>query len=536
MPTRGFLVSWRIPQSTAGILLAALTACSAGTGIDNNQQDTGTDTVGSETDGGTEDVDEESSSESTADDDSSDDDTGGIWEQDLVAVDHPREFRAAWITTVYNINWPSSAGIDMATAQAELIAILDAAAAINLNAVVFQVRPESDAVYASDLEPWSRFLTGTQGIDPGWDPLTFLVDEGHARNLEVHAWFNPYRAAVGAGSTLAQPHIALQLPEHAHVYGSALWMDPGSIDVREHTVDVVVDVVERYDVDGVHMDDYFYPYPDGSDFPDDLTWTAYVEGGGNLSRSDWRRDNVNALVEELHDAVASVDPDVRFGIAPFGIYQPGIPEGIVGLNQYEELYADPVTWMEQGWVDYLAPQLYWPTWSVQQNYEVLLDWWTSVNPERYIFVGNYLSQLGEWDVDEIAAQVGTSRAYADANSLGNVFFHVEPILSDTMGINDVLAGQFYGSPALAPPLVDRQDETVDPPLVTVQGDGVLVEDVAQQRLRAYVVYAEVDGGWEIDRVVPAEASLSIALDSGRWAISAAGVHDVESLGVAVDVP
>ncbi|MCA9685809.1 MAG: family 10 glycosylhydrolase, partial [Myxococcales bacterium] len=513
-------------------------ASSSSTTADTGSTDT--DESGTSTDTGTTDGTDTSSTDTSTTTDTGTDatDTGGVWDQELTEVSHPREFRGVWVATVYNINWPSNAGLSQAAAEAELIEIVDAAAAINLNAVVFQIRPESDALYPSDLEPWSRYLTGTQGGDPGWDPLAFLITEAHARNLEVHGWINPYRAAAGAGSTLAEPHIALQLPQHAHVYGSALWMDPGAVEVREHVVDVVADVVGRYEIDGIHLDDYFYPYPDGSDFPDDLTWNAYVQGGGTLSRDDWRRDNVNALVEELHDSVAVTDPDVRFGIAPFGIYRPGQPPGVVGLDQYTELYADPLLWMQQGWLDYVAPQLYWPTYSGGQPYEDLLAWWVEANPARYVFVGNYLSKITDWGLDEILAQVEISRLYAGSNSLGNIFFQVQPLLADTQGINGALHQQFYGQPALTPPLAERLDESVDPPLVTVDGVSALVEDLAQQRLRAWVVYGDQGGNWVLDRIIPVEpgqSSAMIDLGAGRWAISAAGWHNVESPGVVVEI-
>ncbi len=482
------------------------------------------------------DVDSSGDSDQTSDASETDD----IWDQELVHVAHPRELRAVWVATVYNINWPSSAGLDASSQQAELIEILDVAASLNLNAVVFQVRPESDALYASDLEPWSRFLTGVQGVDPGWDPLAFLIEEGHARNLEIHAWFNPYRGSVGAGADLAQPHIGLQLPEHAHVYGSALWMDPGSAEVREHTIDVVLDVVERYDVDGVHFDDYFYPYPNGEPFPDDLTWAAYQQQGGALDRDDWRRDNVDVLMAELDAAITAADPDCRFGVAPFGIYRPGMPPGIVGLDQYAELYADPLLWLSEGWVDYLAPQLYWPTTSQAQNYEALLDWWTQIDPERYIFVGNNLSKLGEWSVDEILAQIALSRQYAGANSRGNIFFQVAPLLADTLGIKAALVEQFYARPALSPPLVERIDDPVDPPLLSLEGGQAWAEDSAGQRLRGFAIYADDgDGGWDLTHVEPifqVGGALALELGPGRWAVSAVGRHNVESLGVVVDVP
>jgi uncharacterized lipoprotein YddW (UPF0748 family) len=461
-------------------------------------------------------------------------------EQTLVDVAHEREFRGVWVATVYNINWPSDAGLDVAAAQAELLDIIETCEAINLNAIVFQIRPECDAVYASELEPWSRYLTGMQGGDPGFDPLSFLITEAHARNIEVHGWINPYRAAASAGTALADPHIALQQPQHAHVYNNALWMDPGAIAVREHVVDVVVDVVQRYEIDGIHLDDYFYPYPTATPFPDDLTWQEYLEDGGALALADWRRDNVNALVEELHDSIYATKPDVRFGIAPFGIYQPGTPPGIAGFDQYNGLFADPLHWLDQGWVDYLAPQLYWPTTYSQQDYEVLLDWWSQQNPSRYIFAGNYLSQLGsapEWSLDEMLLQVELSRLYSDQNSKGNIFFQVQPLLADTLGINAALYDEFYAQPALTPPLAERLDQVVTPPRVTIVDNTAMLEDLADQSLRAWVVYFDDAGTWQLDRIVPVGDGGGDAIDlaPGRWAITAAGWHNVESQGVLVEL-
>lgn len=514
-----------------------MTACSDPATTDETETGTGPTDTGS---------DSETSSPTTTTSTTNDDwNSGGDLDvfdpppPDLVEVGHAREFRGVWVTTVYNINWPSSTGLDVAAAQAELLDIVEVAESLHLNAIVFQIRPESDAVYPSALEPWSRFLTGTQGADPGWDPLAFLLTEAHARNLEVHAWINPYRAAASAGAPLAAPHIALLEPEHAHTYGAALWMDPGSVEVREHVVDVVVDVVERYPIDGIHLDDYFYPYPNGNDFPDGLTWNAY---DGNLARDDWRRSNVNALVEELHDSIQAADPDVRFGISPFGIYRPGIPAGIVGLDQYAELYADPLHWLEQGLVDYLAPQLYWPTTYAQQDYEVLLDWWTQQS-DRYVFTGNYLSKLGtapEWSLDELLTQVEISRLYRDQNSLGNIFFQVAPMLDDTLGVNAALVDEFYAQPVLTPPLFERLDVAVEPPTVELDGTTAWLEDPAGQRLRGWAVYRDDSqvGQFVLDRLVPiadTPAGDSIELGPGRWAIAAVGWHNVESLGVVVDL-
>lgn len=457
--------------------------------------------------------------------------------QELVAVAHPRELRAAWVATVFNINFPSAKGLAADALRDEVTAILDAVAAAGLNAVVFQVRPECDALYASNLEPWSRYLTGTQGQDPGVDPLEFMVAEGHARGLEVHAWLNPFRASATADAPLAASHVAVTLPQYAHTYGPALWLDPGAKPVQDHLVAVVADLVARYDIDGVHFDDYFYPYPDNSEFPDDATWQAYQDGGGGLSRADWRRDNVNTMVQAVGAAIAGLRPEVRYGISPFGIYRPGIPEGITGFDQYEGLYADPLLWMQEGWVDYLAPQLYWPTTQQAQAYGALIAWWSSVTTGgRYIFAGNYLSKLGSeavWSVDEFREQLLLSRAYAAQGSQGNIFFQVAPLMADTLGIAAVLKAEFYQSPALSPPIAALAGLAVEPPTVAMNGAEATLSHAAPASLRAWVVYAGPD--YTLDRIVPAAVS-TVDLSPGTWAISAAGKHGVESQGVVVTVP
>lgn len=464
--------------------------------------------------------------------------TGGLPEQPTVEVSHAREFRAAWIATVSNINYPSSPSLSVEASQAELRALLDVAAAHRLNAVVFQVRPESDALYDSELEPWSRFLTGSQGGDPGFDPLAYLIEQAHPMGIEVHAWVNPYRAKSSLSSTLAPGHIALDQAGYAYEYGSLLWMDPGAEPVQERTIDVVLDIVDRYDVDGIHFDDYFYPYPNGEAFPDASTYAAYQDGGGALGRDDWRRDNVNALIEVLYESIVGTRDHIRFGISPFGIYRPGMPEGIVGLDQYAEIYADPLLWMDEGWVDYLAPQLYWPTTQTQQAYEPLLEWWSSMTSEgRYIFTGNYLSQVGSsraWGVDEVLDQVEISRTYRDLGSMGNIYFHIEPLESDTLGVGTALVDTFYTQPVLTPPMAARLDDVVPPPYAEVDGESVTLTPRDDTPLRAWVVYRDEGSGFELDRIVPVSEG-SVTLGAGSWAVSAAARSGVESDGVVLDL-
>ena len=452
---------------------------------------------------------------------------------ELVPVSHDRELRGVWIATVYNINWPSTTGLSSAQSQAELRDLLDVAADSGLNAVFFQVRPEADAMYASNLEPWSRYLTGTQGDDPGWDPLQFLLDEGHARGLEVHAWMNPYRAKASSSSAAASTHQSVVNAAYAYPYNGTLWLDPGAPVVQDHLEAVIADLVTHYDVDGVHFDDYFYPYPDGSPFPDDATYAAH---GGGLSLADWRRDNVNQMMERVAGTIAGIDPAVRFGISPFGIYRPGQPPGISGLDQYAELYADPVLWKASGWVDYLAPQLYWPTTQTAQAFEPLLDWWAELpDTGRSTFIGHALYQLDSssaWSLDEFRQQVALTRGRRDANALGNIWYHIGPLQTNQSGIRDVFRQELYPGPALPPPVFDMAQTVVAPPGTALAIGGVTL---THADARWWVIYAEDGAGWTIERIVSAEEA-TVLLDPGRWAISAAGKHGVESLGVVVEVP
>ncbi len=458
---------------------------------------------------------------------------------ELVTVGHTREFRAVWVATVFNINFPSAKGLSAAAQQDELRALLDVAQGTGLNAVVFQVRPECDALYASPLEPWSRYLTGTQGEDPGYDPLAVLVEEAHARGIEVHAWLNPYRANADKAAPLAPNHVAKVLPQYAYAYDKYTWMDPGAEEVQSHLLAVIGDIVTRYDVDGIHFDDYFYPYPSGDEFPDDATWQAYQDGGGMLSRADWRRSNVDAMVEGVAATIDGLRPEVRFGVSPFGIYRPGVPPGISGFDAYEGLYADPLKWMQEGWVDYLAPQLYWPIGQQAQSYATLIEWWASVTEGgRYIFAGNYLSKLGsapEWSVDEFRQQILLSREQADMGSQGNIFFQIAPLQGNDAGIADVLKSEFYAAPALTPPIAAMKDVAVAPPTVTLDGQAAAVAHEAPETLRAWTVYADTPDGWTLGRIVPA-AQASVDLTAGKWAIAAVGKHGVESPGVVVVVP
>ncbi len=357
------------------------------------------------------------------------------------------EFRGAWISSVYNINFPPDSGLPAETQKAKAVRLLDAAKAAGLNAVLLQVRPESDALYASSIEPWSRYLTGTQGRSPGYDPLAFFISEAKKRGIAVHAWLNPYRAAANASQPRAENHISKKYPQFAYKVGSVLWMDPGAAPVQRQIVNVVRDLVKRYDIAGVHLDDYFYPYPknDGGvyPFPDDKTYAAYRASGGTLDRADWRRNNVNTLIRAIGEAVHSTRPGVMFGVSPFGIYTKGSPPDVkAGVDQYHDLYSDPVKWMREGWVDYLAPQLYWAE-GGPQSFSSLLRWWRSpqANPRGVpIWPGLAVDRMTShgWPTSEIAKQLDLEKSIAPRTRGGFLLWNIGPVAANTKGIVSVI--------------------------------------------------------------------------------------------------
>ena len=317
-------------------------------------------------------------------------------------IEIPHEFRAAWVATVANINWPSKPGLPVEEQQKEAIALLDSLVSLNFNAVIFQVRPQADALYASELEPWSYFLTKKQGQAPVpfYDPLEFWIREAHARGMELHAWLNPYRAHHPSSGELDPSSIVYKMPESVvKLEQGYWWFDPSKKSTQDHSLEVVKDIVKRYDVDGIHFDDYFYPYDSyngGKDFPDDDSWNLYKEKGGKLSRGDWRRQSVNVFIENVYNEIKAIKKDVKFGLSPFGIWRPGNPSSIAGMDQYDKLYADAKLWLNKGWVDYFSPQLYWPIGRIAQSYPVLLNWWQKENYlQRHLWPGISLSGISK---------------------------------------------------------------------------------------------------------------------------------------------
>ena len=433
----------------------------------------------------------------------------------------PREFRAAWVATVANIDWPSAPGLPVEQQRAQALAILDRAAEIGLNALIFQVRPGGDAMYASALEPWSEFLTGAQGRapDPAWDPLAFWIEEAHKRGMELHAWFNPYRAKPAPSKTpLVAPHLGVRRPDLVKRYGDLMWMDPGEPDAAAHTLAVVADVVRRYRIDGVHIDDYFYPYPVTvggveTPFPDDDSYGRYKLAGGQLARNDWRRANVDDLVQKMHATVHGIKPWVRFGVSPFGVGKPERrPPGVIGFSQYDKLYADVERWFENGWMDYLAPQLYWQIERPGLQFPVLLDYWMGQNKaQRHVWAGLYTSLVtkGEpgtvlgpraWLSREVLDQIGLQRQRGGLAG-GHIHFSMVALMQDRDGIASLLQAGPYANAALVPasPWLDG----VAPPVPRLSlrsgaaGKFVRIEPAAGEAAERFAVWRRVGGQWRL---------------------------------------
>lgn len=393
-----------------------------------------------------------------------------------------REFRAAWVATVANINWPSKPGLSVEEQKSEAIALLDLLQKNNFNAVIFQVRPHCDAMYKSDIEPWSYYLTGEEGKapDPYYDPLQFWIDEAHARGIELHAWLNPYRAHSPAGGPVTDASIVSKRPDLVLKLEveNYWWMDPALKGTQDHSYNVVMDLVRRYDLDGIHFDDYFYPYPDYNnfkDFPDDRSWQAYQASGGKLSRSDWRRDAVNTFIERLYKGIKAEKPWVKFGLSPFGIWQPYNPPAIGGgFNQHETLYADAKLWLNKGWIDYYSPQLYWPINQIPQSFPVLLGWWNEQNLKgRGLWPGISIGlSPTSRAIDETVNQIMVTRGLVP-RSPGVIHWSIGPLVNSPELAKAVAEGP-YRRQALVPPMTWLDTKAPAPPLMTTNAeDGTL---------------------------------------------------------------
>lgn len=366
-----------------------------------------------------------------------------------------REFRGAWIQAVNG----QFRGIPTEKLKQTLIDQLNSLQGAGINAIIFQVRPEADALYASQLEPWSRFLTGVQGQAPSpyWDPMQFMIDECHKRGMEFHAWINPYRVKTSLKSELSANHLYNIHPEWFVTYNNQLFFDPALPESRRHICMVVADIVSRYDVDAIHMDDYFYPYPaKGMDFPDDASFARY--GGGFTNRADWRRSNVNILIQKIHETIRGLKPWVKFGISPFGIYrnEKNDPLGSKtnGLQNYDDLYADVLLWARNGWVDYNIPQIYWQIGHPAADYETLVKWWAKNTENRPLFIGqSVMNTIQNADpknpsMNQLPRKMALERAYQTIG--GSCQWPASAVVENAGKYRDALVQEYHKYPALVP--------------------------------------------------------------------------------------
>ncbi len=453
------------------------------------------------------------------------------------------EFRAAWVATVANINWPSKGGLSTYQQQQEAVKLLDFLQSHNFNAVIFQVRPQADALYKSELEPWSFFLSGKQGKapDPYYDPLEFWITEAHKRGLELHVWLNPYRAHHTTGGEITDTSIIKKRPELAVELANGMWwLDPAKKETQDHSAAVVMDIVERYDIDGVHFDDYFYPYDsynDGKDFPDEKTFLAYQNSNGKLSRADWRRDNVNIFIKRIYDEIKAEKPYVKFGLSPFGIWRPGYPQSVVGYDQYDKLYADAKLWLNEGWIDYFTPQLYWQINQYGQSFPELLGWWESENTkDRHLWPGINVGLGGdEKNVDETINQIMITRGMLP-ESKGTVHWSIGPLMKSEMLAKGLLEGP-YRKKALVPPSPWLDDNAPEVPQfnASIEKDRLLMnwEVNNPADISKYVLWFKYEqGNWDykiLDGNTTAFSLQNIVGEKKR-AMEKIGITAVDRLG------
>jgi uncharacterized lipoprotein YddW (UPF0748 family) len=453
-----------------------------------------------------------------------------------------REFRGLWVATVDNIDWPSQRGLDSTHQRQELLAILDRAAALRFNVVVLQVRASCDAFYDSKIEPWSEYLTGRMGQAPSpfYDPLQFAVTEAHKRGLELHAWFNPYRARLRDLKTPVAPnHVTVKHPELVRPYGKFLWLDPAEPGTRAYSLSVIMDVVRRYDIDGVHFDDYFYPYPEkvgGQEinFPDDTLWQRYRGRGGKMPRADWRRENVDRFVQAVYHAIKKEKPWVKFGISPFGIWRPFHPLQISGFDAYDKLYGDPCKWLAEGWLDYCAPQLYWPVAQKAQSFPVLLQWWASQNPHHRTLLAGM--KVNGWkdvsdDAKEEALEIDSIRRQAGAS--GEILWHAKPLMLKTDRVAEVLQNQVYAAPALVPPSPWLSADAPGQPLLQAEvgheelrlnwkpSGGAVWQWVLQKRIAGHWA-TEILAGTKTGETIPSSPSSALLEEVALFAVDRFG--------------
>lgn len=423
-----------------------------------------------------------------------------------------REFRGVWIATVNNIDWPSKPGLSSEQQQQEFVRLLDFHRSCGMNALFVQVRSAADALYYSEREPWSAVLTGTQGKapEPYYDPLAFMIEETHRRGMEFHAWVNPFRSMTNAASAnIAPDHMAKRRPEWMLAYGNTRMFDPGVPEVRRYLAEVIEDIVRRYDVDGVHFDDYFYPYPEvGAVLDDEASFRRY---GGGMRKDDWRRENINAFVRMVHQRIRMAKPKIKFGISPYAVWrnQRETAEGSpteAGMNCYDHLYADVRLWLQKGWIDYVAPQAYQSSKHRKIPYQPLVAWWAQNTFGRHLYVGHAAYRLlqspeaGWENPQEVPDQVRYNRTLPGVQ--GNVMYSSRSLLRNFGSLSDNLRERLYYHPALLPPMPWLDNTPPMPPqrpIVSRSAKGIVLSWQAPAQARdgdrpaAYVIYSAPQG-------------------------------------------
>lgn len=453
-----------------------------------------------------------------------------------------REMRGLWIATVANIDWPSRSNLTADQQRAEFDDILDRAANAGFNAIFFHVRPASDAVYASTLEPWGAMLTGTQGKDPGYDPLSYAIAGAHARGLELHAWINPFRAGNSKDTaSLAPSHLFNTRRDLLRVYGSQLWLDPGEPAVQDRVMEVVGDIARRYDVDGIHADDYFYPYQENDasgkliDFPDSA---SYVRSGSTLSRADWRRSNVDRFVERMYRELHAIKPAIKVGISPFGIWRPGFPPGVNGLDAFATIYADSRRWLQEGWVDYLAPQLYWAISAPQQSFPALLDWWIAQSAKgRHVWPGLAAYRVADGTASaftsaEIPDQVRATRTRTAGT--GHLLYNTTSTLKRSNGAVAASLSSLYATRAVVPASPWLDSTPPDAPLLTVSSRTIQITPAGSEAARWWLVRARSAAGWTTRLVFGDQRSF--ALDSPPDRVLVSAVDQAGNISASAEWP
>jgi uncharacterized lipoprotein YddW (UPF0748 family) len=469
-----------------------------------------------------------------------------------------REFRAVWVATVNNIDWPSSGNYDPRKQRQEFIELLELHKKNGINAVIVQIRPCADAFYPSPFEPWSEWLTGKQGKPPHpyYDPLQFMIEETHKRGMEFHAWCNPYRAVFDVKkSSIAPTHITRRHPEWFFTYGDKKYFDPGHPKVQEFVVNVIRDVVSRYAVDAIHFDDYFYPYRiEGKELPDEKTYTLY---GAGQERDAWRRSNVDSIIAKLSRVVKSTNSTCRFGISPFGVWRNLSQDSSgsatqAGQTNYDDLYADILLWLKQGWIDYVIPQLYWEFGHPRAAYEILLDWWNQHTYGKHCYIGLGMYRAGSnpaWkDKSQLPRQIAALRTMP--NIQGMAFFSSASFQANPNNWNDSLQQVIFAQPAVVPSMNWIEASPPAPPGVqTLISTSTLgqteIQLTSSDAIRLFVIYEwpqkETNTTPKI-RLLPAEngkALLSIeqlGLTEKTFAVSALDINNLESSWVWLGAP